>query len=221
MLTTEINNVGAVNNVTKVAPRGAEMTQDDFIKLLLTQMRLQTPQNPFDSNTMMQQMSQLTTLSATHEMEAAVKSLNTNLGASQVLSASQLIGKQVQVPSELSPLVDGHGLKGSLIIPRDVDKVTVTIKDLNDRVIKTIELGASSTGVLDFDWSGLDEANNPSAPGFYKMSATGLIGSDNIGIPTAGTFNVNSVALGKNGEGVIMNLEGLGGVKMSDVIKIM
>lgn len=221
MLSTDsINSINGVGAISKT-PKGTQLTQDDFIKLLLTQMKLQTPQNPFDSNTMMQQMSQLTTLSATHEMETAIKSLNTNLGASQVLAASQLVGKQVQVPNEISPLPAEGDLHGSLMLPRDVDTVTVTIKDMNDKVVKVIEMGSSSAGVLDFSWNGLDSENKASAPGFYKISASTVINGETLSIRTAGTFHVNSVALGRNGEGVILNLEGIGGVKMADLVKIL
>jgi flagellar basal-body rod modification protein FlgD len=217
---SNVSSLNAPSNNLNGPARGTQLSQDDFMKILLTQMRLQTPQNPFDSNTMMQQMSQLTTLSATKEMENAVKSLNTNLGESQVLSASQLVGKHVQVPNDISPLIAGEGLKGSVILPRDVENSTVTIKDQNGKVVKTIELGASSSGVVDFTWDGMDSENKPMTPGFYTISATTQIHGENVAIPTAGTFKVNSVALDKNGNGVILNLDGLGGVNMKDLIKI-
>jgi flagellar basal-body rod modification protein FlgD len=218
------NNVNSISGFaapTNSAPKGNQLSQDDFMKILLTQMKLQTPQNPFDSNTMMQQMSQLTNLSATKEMENAVKSLNTNLGASQILSASQVVGKKVQVVNELSSLVAGENLKGSVVLPKPVDHISVTIKDMNNRVVKTIELGASDSGVVDFSWDGLDASGNASAPGYYKMSASSVINGEAVALPTAGTFQVNSVALDRNGDGVILNLEGIGGVNMKDLIKIL
>lgn len=215
------NTINDLSNTISQPQKTNQLSQDDFIKILLTQMKLQTPQNPFDSNSMMQQMSQLTNLSATKEMENAVKSLNTNLGASQVLAASQLVGKKVQVANELSPLVTNEGLKGSVILPRDVDNTTVTIKDMNNRVVKTIELGSSTSGIIDFTWDGRDTDNQLSAPGFYKISAASLVNGESVALPTAGTFSVNSVALDKNGGGVILNLDGIGGVNMKELIKIL
>ncbi|MDP1603531.1 MAG: FlgD immunoglobulin-like domain containing protein [Legionella sp.] len=218
---SNVTSLNAPSNHLNGQAHGTQLSQDDFMKILLTQMRLQTPQNPFDSNTMMQQMSQLTNLSATKDMENAVKSLNTNLGTNQVLSASQLVGKNVQVPNDLSPLIAGEGLKGSVILPQDVENTTVTIKDQSGKVVKTIELGASSSGVVDFTWDGMDGENNAMTPGFYSISATTQIKGENVALRTAGTFKVNSVALDKNGNGVILNLDGLGGVNMKDLIKIL
>lgn len=217
-----INGVNNLNGASAAqTPKSNQLSQDDFIKILLTQMRLQTPQNPFDSNAMMQQMSQLTNLSATKEMEKAVATLNNNLGANQVLAASQLVGKKVQVANELSPLVANEGMKGSVVLPEAADNITVTIRDQNNKVVKTVDLGSSEAGVADFTWDGLDAENKASAPGFYKMSASAVINGQSVAIPTAGTFNVNSVALDRNGNGVILNLDGIGGMNMKDLIKIL
>jgi flagellar hook assembly protein FlgD len=62
---------------------------------LVSQLKLQDPSNPFDSNTMMQQVSQLTNLSSTQELEKVIQSLNQNMSASQMIQAAQLIGKNV------------------------------------------------------------------------------------------------------------------------------
>lgn len=219
--TTGINSLNGVPNAAPKTQKSNQLSQDDFIKILLTQMRLQTPQNPFDSNAMMQQMSQLTNLSATKEMEKAVATLNTNLGANQVLAASQLVGKKVQVANEVSPLSSTDGLKGSLVLPESADNMTVTIRDQSNKVVKSIVLGASEAGVVDFSWNGVDTDNKVCAPGYYKLSASATINGQNVAIPTAGTFNVNSVALDKNGNGVILNLDGIGGINMKDLIKIL
>lgn len=201
--------------------KGSQLDQEGFMKLLLAQLRLQSPTSPFDSSTMMQQISQLTSLSSTQELEKTVKSLNANMGASQVLEASRLVGKQVQVPSEMCSLIQGEGLKGSIVVPRGVDAIEVTIRDSHDRVVKTMNLNASADGLLDFEWSGLDTVNNPMPSGYYKVSASGVINGEATSLPVAGSFKVNSVAQDRSGKGVILNLDGLGGVNMNDLIKIM
>lgn len=138
-----LNSITDSNPVNpSLAKANAPLSQDDFIKILLAQMRLQTPENPFDSNTMMQQMAQLTNLSATKDMEAAVKNLNSNLSTSQVLNASQLIGKKVEIANECSPLIAGEGLKGSISLANDAEKIHVNIYDLSNKLIKTIDLGS-------------------------------------------------------------------------------
>lgn len=218
------NDIASLSNQTVSAgqiKRNTQLTQDDFMKLLLAQLRLQSPENPFDSSTMMQQISQLTTLSATHEMEESVKSLSANLGSSQVLSAAQLVGKKVQVDSDSSTLVEGAGLSSALVLPSNVEKATVTIRDASDNVVRVLDLGPKNSGMVDFVWDGRDTNNNPMPPGPYKISGTGIVDGDSISVPVTGVFNVSSVSLDKNGKGVLLNLDGLGSVGLDEVIRIM
>ncbi len=201
--------------------KGTQLSQEGFLKLLLAQLRLQSPTSPFDSSTMMQQISQLTGLSSAQELEKTVKSLGENMGTSQILEASRLVGKEVQIPSEKCPLVEREGLKGAVVVPKEVDTVEVTIRDANEKVIKKMTLAAPSDGVLDFSWDGMDSANQKMAPGFYKVSANAVVSGQNTALPVAGTFKITSVALDRSGKGVILNVDGLGGVNIKDIIKIM
>lgn len=201
--------------------KGTQLSQEGFLKLLLTQLRLQSPTSPFDSSTMMQQISQLTGLSSAQELEKTVKSLGENMGTSQVLEASQLVGKSVQVQNENMPLLEREGLKGAVVVPNGVDTVEVTIRDQNDTIVKKMTLGASGEGVLDFSWDGMNANNQMMAPGNYKISASAVMAGQNTAIPVAGTYKVNSVALDRSGNSVIVNADGLGGVNMKDIIKIM
>lgn len=201
--------------------KGTQLSQEGFLKLLLAQLRLQSPTSPFDSSTMMQQISQLTGLSSAQELEKTVKSLGENMESSQILEASRLVGQSVQIPSQSCPLVEKDGLKGAVIVPKGVDTVEITIRDANDKIVKNITMGAPSDGVLDFSWDGMDTTNQMMAPGYYKVSASAVMSGQNTALPVAGTFKVNSVALDRGGKGVILNVDGLGGVNLKDVIKIM
>ncbi|MFI4918038.1 MAG: FlgD immunoglobulin-like domain containing protein [Legionellales bacterium] len=218
-----ISNIAESTGSASIADqlKGSQLTQDGFMKLLLAQLRLQSPTSPFDSSTMMQQISQLTALSSTQALEKTVKGLSDSMGTSQILEASRLVGQHVQIPSETCPLVTGEGLKGAVVVPKGVDKIEVTVRDSHDNIVKTMSLNPLSDGVLDFSWNGMDAANNPLAAGYYKVSASTSLDGKNVALPVAGTFKVNSVAMDRNGKGVILNVDGLGGVSMQDIIKIM
>lgn len=200
---------------------GKALSQNDFMRLFLTQMKTQSPLKPFDSSDMMQQMSQLTSLSATQELEKTIKLMNANLGRSQVLSATQLIGKRVAVASDKSPLVDKEGLSGSVVVPGNASEITIEIKDSNNKLVKTIKLPGSSAGIVDFHWDGLDGDNKPMPPDFYNISAKATINGEPKDIYTAGIFKVNSVTMDRQTSAVILNVDGLGGMDMGDIIKIL
>lgn len=197
------------------------LDQQDFMKLFTAQLRAQNPSKPLDTAAMMQQMSQLASLSATEALEKSVKSLNENLNKSQIMGATQAIGKTVQIPSKVSPLVKGEGLNGSAIVPQPASAVTITIKDDNNNVVKTIEKPGSGAGVVDFEWDGKDDSGKELEPKFYHISATATIAGNPVEIPTAGNFKVKSVALNKTTGEIIFNVDGLGGVEMSHIVKIL
>lgn len=196
------------------------LTKDDFLKIFLAQMKMQSPLKPYDSAAMLEQMSQFTSLTATEELNSTIKNLNSNLGKSQVISATQLIGKHVRIPSELSPLVEGEGLKGSVILGDEVSDVTITIKDDKGTVVKTIKKGPSSSGLLDFDWDGMNDAGTKMDAGMYQISATATVNGKPVQYLTAGDFKVGSVGLNPKSGAVFLNIEGFGGVSMDNVIKI-
>lgn len=221
---TSMNSISDSNGSTASMAdqlKGSQLSQEGFMKLLLAQLRLQSPTSPFDSSTMMQQISQLTSLSSTQELEKTVKSLNANMGTTHVLEAAHLVGKHVQIPSEQCALTGGAGLSGAAIVPPGVDTVRISIRDSSDKVIKTLTLNAGTPGALNFSWDGMDQNQHPMTPGLYKVTASAEVNGDTTAIPIAGTFKVDSVALDKNGKGVILNVDGLGGVAMNDIIKIM
>ncbi len=196
-------------------------TQDDFMKLFLTQMRTQNPMKPLDSGAMMQQMSQMASLSATQQLEKSVKSLNDNMGKTQMMQATQIIGKKAQVFKSISPLVKGEGLSGAVFLEKPTTGVTVTIKDPNNNIVNTIQLPASGEGIADFEWDGKDLENKPCEPGYYRISATAVIDGKSQEIKTLGNFKVNSVGLDREQHEVILNLEMLGGTSTDKVVKIL
>lgn len=217
---TNINPNSAVKQASK-SYGSDQLDQDSFMRLLLAQMQMQDPLEPFDSSTMMEQISQLTSLNATQQMADSVELLKATMSSSQVLDAAQIVGKSVQIATDSIQLPETGGANGAVLVPKGVDHVQVSITDTDGKVIRTLNLDAPSDGVLDFTWDGLDESGVAAAPGFYKMSATSKVGSQESQLATAGTFKVNSVALDRASGTVILNVDGLGGVSLNDVVKIL
>jgi len=68
------------------------MTSETFMKLLITQLQNQDPTEPFDNEAMLNQISQMRTLSANLELESTLK--NISLGQ-QLTNAAAFLGKEV------------------------------------------------------------------------------------------------------------------------------
>lgn len=214
----------------KKAKKALDLSPEDFMKLFLEQLKHQNPSSPMDTSTMLQQMANIGQINASGDMQLAMRNLQSDikqtLGTSQVLGASQLVGKNVQCWADKIPLVAKEGLSGSVGLPKAASAITVTIKDSAGKEVKTLDLGGTgSAGLVDFKWDGkvTDAAGieHEVAPGVYEISATAMIdGKKTPPLKTTGTFKVNSVALDKK-VGVIVNINELGGKYMKDIVKIM
>jgi flagellar basal-body rod modification protein FlgD len=72
-----------------------------------------------------------------------------------------------------------------------------------------------------FTWDGLDANNAAAKPGVYKIQATGYIDGKNTTLDTDIKSQVDSVSMGSGGNGVKVNLTGLGSVDFNQVKQIL
>lgn len=218
-----MNAVSGISNSPELSSSAnkTQLSQKDFLSMLVAQLKLQNPLNPFDASTMMQQISQLTGLSSAQSLAKSIESLKSSMGTSQLFEASHLVGKEVQLLSGSFELGDKNKATGSVLVPNAVESVQVEISDKLGNVVRKLNLNATSEGVLDFEWDGLDESGKALPQDFYKIAATSNIGGQSIKMHTAGAFKVNSVALDRETGKVILNVNGLGGVSMDELVKIM
>jgi len=73
------------------------LTQEDFIHLLITQMRYQNPLEPMDNNQMATQMVEFGSLDALNNMQKSLEDLTTYQASLGNLQVASLIGKKVEV----------------------------------------------------------------------------------------------------------------------------
>jgi flagellar basal-body rod modification protein FlgD len=73
-----------------------KMTSSEFMELLLTQIKMQDPTNPMDSEQMMQTQMQLSTIEANTTMSEAMSSLEKTFAQTAITNAANLIGAVVE-----------------------------------------------------------------------------------------------------------------------------
>ncbi len=95
------------------------LTQQDFIKILLTQLTYQDPMKPVDNQQFMAQMAQFTSLEQTQQLNAKIETL---IGNQSALQSVGLIGRTVEV-STASGTVTGS--VSALSLAGDVPLVTL------------------------------------------------------------------------------------------------
>jgi len=89
-----VESIGANLTNSAAALQNAGLSQQDFLKVLTTQLQFQDPLKPMDNDQFLAQMAQFSTLGLMQEQNGATNSLLTIQAASQTVG---LLGKSVQV----------------------------------------------------------------------------------------------------------------------------
>ena len=73
-----------------------QLTTNDFLKLMIEELKLQDPTKPMDSSKMLDTQMQMSTLNANMEMIKALQSIQTAFSQSSLSTATGVIGKNVE-----------------------------------------------------------------------------------------------------------------------------
>ena len=192
------------------AKKRAELGQEDFLNLMITQFRNQDPFKPLDADAMLGQLAQFGTVAGLNDVKTQIEALSTNLLSEQSLQATALVGRNVLVDSEQVVLQEGLGALGGVLVPADAQQATVRILDGAGRLLDVVDLGTPPPGLAHFVWDGIAADGTPAPAGTYFVQASAMINGAATALETFAAAPVSSVSLGRTGEGLTLNLGGLG-----------
>ena len=197
------------------------LKQEDFFALLSQQLSMQDPFKPVDNDQMIAQMASFSTVDGIANLNKEILNLNGVMSSSQALQASSLVGRKVLIPSDTGAITAGSSeIKGVVSTPEAIDKITIRIEDEAGQLIKTYEIDGSAGGNVDVAWDGLDKNGEPVAEGSYSIKASGKVDGQSQDLPVSTYAHVTSVSLGTAATGAILNLRGIGGIKLTDVLAV-
>lgn len=157
-----------------VQSAGALLDKDDFLRLLITQLRHQNPLNPLDQNQFLSQAAQFTSLEQLQNISKALEDLKAASAGASLTQAAALLGKTV-VASGRDFQFDGV-TPASLTFALDASagQVSVDILDGSGNLLRRLEAGARDAGTHTVEWDGLDSAGRRVTSGayFYRVSAS-------------------------------------------------
>jgi flagellar basal-body rod modification protein FlgD len=193
-------------------------TQSKFLTLLTAQLKNQDPLNPVDNAQVTSQMAQISTVDGIERLNATLTALVNSDTSSQTLQAATMVGRSVLVPGTSIALASGTGLAG-VDLASNADNVTVTIKDANGLVVRTMSLGALNAGVNGFAWDGKTDSGAAAADGSYTMGITARQGQNDVTATALALGTVTGVS--RSGQTFTLDVSGQGKVSMSDVREIL
>lgn len=197
----------------------SELGKNEFMDLMLAQLKNQNPLEPQDNGEFISQLAQFSSLEEMQKLSSTVNDVVGQFRSTQALQASAMVGKTVMAPSDIGVLgVEGE-VKGSIEVPASTGGLRLSIQNRSGELVRQIDLGNSPAGVKSFSWDGQDGNGNALPPGPYKMVAEASYPEGTVQLSTMVSANVDSVSLGQSGS-ITLNLAGMGSIALSDVRQI-
>ena len=208
------------SGVTSTLKRN-QLNQDDFMKLLTTQLQRQDPLKPQDSAEFLTQMAQFSTVNGIQELQKSMASLTESTQQQQSILAGSLVGRSALVASDKAMLSSNGAVRGELVLPQSASAVTLQITDSEGHLVKTLELGDQAAGSVPFTWNGQrEDGQHVANPGLYHLKALAAVGESTAALETRVASPVDSVSLGGT-KGLQLNLQGLGTYGLNDTYAIL
>ncbi|HET7754652.1 MAG TPA: flagellar hook capping FlgD N-terminal domain-containing protein [Anaeromyxobacteraceae bacterium] len=194
-----------------------DLGQDEFLRLLTTQLANQDPLSPMDNQAFIAQLAQFASVEQLHDVGARLDTLLVAQAASNQMSTASLVGKDVRFRTSGVELVAGQpaAIQAELATAADL---TVAIRDAGGRTVRTLPLGQRSAGALAVTWDGCDERGTPMPAGRYGVEISGVTAD---GARTSAELRSGGRVTGVEfTDGAARLLVGGARVQLSDVLSI-
>lgn len=164
------NSTGTTSSTTTSTGTSAtkSLGKDQFLQLLVTQLKNQDPLNPMDSQAFVSQLAQFSSLEAQQNTNTKLDSLLTYQSTMQNTIVSNLIGKEVAYSGSSVSLATTADI--SYTPSADAANVTLTIADSSGATVRTVTLGEQTSGEKTYTWDGKDASGKKLSDGAYTVS---------------------------------------------------
>ncbi len=197
---------------------GKQDLQNEFLNLLVAELKNQDPTNPLSNDQMISQMAQISSVSSINSIQKSIASLSTSLQSSQALQAASMIGHNVLAPGSSMELTGGKSVFG-VELSEAADSVQITVKDANGNTVHSMNLGPQTTGILPLEWDGVTDAGETAADGTYTFGISAATSGKPVQATGLSFGALQSVSTGASG--ISVNVAGVGNVALSDLRQIL
>ena len=213
-------NLGLATSADKTEPINKELGQEEFLKLLTTQLTHQDPNKPMENGDFLAQMAQFSTVEGIGDLNESFAEFASSISSGQSLQAASLVGKSVMVPGSEGVMSLTKDMAGEVVLNDRTSDLKVSFLDSNGQTVKTLSLGRQEQGNIAFQWDGLLDDGTYADPGVYQIRAEAEIDGNNTILQTYVNADVESVALGRENDSIQLALGSLGNVNFNEVKKI-
>jgi flagellar basal-body rod modification protein FlgD len=208
------------------AAKRAELDQEDFLTLMISQLKNQDPFKPMDPAEYVGQLAQFSSVSGLATMNKNITTLTDSLRGNQVLDGAALIGRTVIAEGNTIyryAAAEGEEAiptQGAIEVPAGASSVQLVVRDSAGTLVKSQAL-ETRAGIRGFSWDGSTDSGTTAPTGAYKIEVVAKVGDRNISLNTSVAAQVSSVALDPATGALILDTDALGEIPMGDVERVL
>ena len=214
----------AASAASSLISSNGQQLQDQFLRLLVSQMKNQDPLNPMDSAQMTSQLAQISSVQGIQNLTTSITSLLGQMNSLQTLNSANMIGGTALVNGSTMVLANNASTGtpmalGGYQLPSAADAGTISIKNASGAVVQTIPLPSTTQGVNTFQWNGVQADGTQAPAGSYSFAINATSGGKAVAATTLSAGVVQGIQQDANGVPQL-NLGPLGLQPMSSVVEM-
>ncbi len=217
MINPTTNEVTAGANSPPGITRNDKLGKDEFLELLVAQLRNQDPLSPLDGTEFAAQLAQFSSLEQLVGINDKLDSqMNSDLLLSQAINntlAATLIGKEVTVAGNEVGLAEDGKPQLTFELGDFAKEVEITITDATGQVVRTLRRESLDAGRHQLEWDGKSDSGEKLPPGTYHFQVVARNGEGAtvasreimVGLISAVRYENGQAILVVNGEEIPMS----------------
>ena len=215
----------AAQSANALNAKKTELNQEDFLTLMITQLKNQDPFKPMDPAQYVGQLAQFSSVSGLADINKQIGALTDSLRGNQVLDGAALIGRTVIAAGDdvyLPEAVEGElrGAQALINVPAGASSVQLVVRDASGALVKSQALD-NSRGAQVLTWDGTTNDGAGAPAGAYRIEVIARVGEENVSLKTSVAARVSSVSLDPASGALMLDTDSLGELAMGDVERVL
>jgi flagellar basal-body rod modification protein FlgD len=146
-----------------------QLGQDDFLRLLVTQLKSQNPLKPIENEAFIAQLAQFSQLEQSAKLVKVMEQTRDMQQSAMQFGLVPVVGRQVKVDGSVVELGAGPATVEYELKSR-AEVIQATIMDADNQVIRVLTDFNRPAGVHQLLWDGTDQFGRPQPTGAYRVS---------------------------------------------------